>query len=206
MKNILIIIAILGLIIFAVSCGDDSDDNNDDVLCPLVTGNYWVYEQKEYADFGDTVLVTSIDTITISVGADTVVNGFDVHKYFRSDYDTVTYFYANLDDGLYEIARLYSTNDTFFVWSAPFLLFKFPGNVGELFGSYGNETEIRSTDTTISVPAGDFECYSYMTAEYPYTFFYNFCPNIGYISTIKKEGSSIMMDRVLIDYYLVSEQ
>jgi hypothetical protein len=134
--------------------------NSSNVIWPVTFGNTWTYETTNFSANG-TVLSKVVLTNSIT-GSKRVLG---------KDYALVNTgaFVRNDDQGAWML-RDDSTRE--------FFAFKYPGSVGELFANDTDETSINgkdqilpgvaqiiTTDTMITVAAGQFRCYGY---EYDY--------------------------------------
>jgi hypothetical protein len=188
------------LILFTGCEKKHDDDTTDDVLVPLKNGNIWVYQEASY--FEGTILTA--ETLSISIDMDTIIEASPVFIWNQSNQEYV-FFYFNSSDGLYEKARKRKGTDSLLIWTNPVMLFKFPAERGETFTSYGSTTTVLKTDTLISTPAGDFNCYCFSSFQSPFLFKYLFSPNVGYIGRTRFYYDMMDNDRKLISYTISSD-
>jgi hypothetical protein len=146
---------------FLVSCSDpiDVEDNinkipvindslNKNGIKPLAKGMKWIYQFTEYDS-----LSTIVDSYIIidSVLKDTIID--KVRWYKTTQYPA--YWQGNLNDGLR--FREYPQNLPIYEW----LEAKYPGSIGFTWQANSSQRTIVSTDTSITVPAGQYICYYY---------------------------------------------
>ena len=191
----------LVIILLFLACEDNSKEEVLPLI-PLEEGNYWVMEELTYADFGDTMIVTDVETIRIEIHGDTTINGIEAHRYIQSDLPEYVFFFSNRDDGVYEEARRFDNGDTTIFSQSGMMIWKHPADVGDVFDGYNTNIEITATDTIHSTPLGDFECLIYESFSTPFDRHYFFCPGTGHVGTITYNYTTFEKEKKLIDMFV----
>lgn len=142
-----LLILLLSSTIF-LSCSESTEpDNSINELIPLKIGNTWNYIRTVYDSLGS-VLYT--DNINSSVERDTIINYI---KWFGLTNAPGSVYFTNKSNGywaLQTIALPYFPNDT------SYIVYKYPTEVGDIYGDPETPREVISVDEMITVPAGKF--------------------------------------------------
>ncbi|MFH2048068.1 MAG: hypothetical protein ABIJ12_01365 [bacterium] len=186
----IILFIILFATLLALSCGKSNpqssevDDNFKNVILPLNEGNIWSFDVSRYNATGGVIEKYSIYN---SIGSDTIISNVKWYSmYFYDDNSLEKYaLLKNRVDGLWR--RFYDESNAPFKSEELFL--KYPANVDDYY-LIENDTimvTVISTDTTITVPGGTFNCYLYrFTYELINSYIISdlyFAPEIGWIKT-----------------------
>jgi len=182
-NHFLLLILLLSILI--LSCSESTEpDSSTFSFIPLTIGNKWEYK---VTDFDSTGNVINQIYGTRTIFEDTVVKGITWYAYtgdFRGNWNT------NKSDGYWVFVEGdsgQSINDT------SWIEYKFPTQVGEVYGNPDYPTEVVSTNEIISVPAGSFRTIHYRI-QLDDIIFYNFlgvsfdsyvCPGLGIIKTMQ---------------------
>lgn len=151
-----------------IACESDptgSNISNGDLI-PLNVDNIWKFERTYFDTLGNELLT---DRDSILIISDTLIDGI---KWFCRNFYGHTLAYRNVSEGIR--TRLISTQT-----SSTFLNYKYPAQVGNIFRYpvvyfSGDQAwmvdsthlaSVISNDTTIVVPAGDFQCYHYRVTD-----------------------------------------
>jgi len=169
MKKLFISLSFVFILIFAGCKETPTQPLDTSVIWPLNVGNYWEYKCSKF-DLSGNITVIEYDTMTVVL--DTLINNLNVYKIKSIDYD---YYFYNLSDGLYQFRLRKIEPDT------TYIMFKYPGNVGDRFVP-GDTIYIISTNENITISAGTFNCYRYENSSNHYNKSVYYCsPNIGII-------------------------
>ncbi len=188
-------------VFFFIAC-DDNPQEEIKPLIPMATGNYWVMEEITYADFGDTLLPTEIETLRIEIQDDTLINGRQCWKYVQSDLPEYIFYFSNRDDGVYEEARLFDDGDTTIFFTSGMMIWKHPVDVGETFEGYDTGIEITAKDTVFSTDLGDYSCTLYESFTTPFDRHYFFCPGVGHVATVTYNYTTFEREKKVIDMFV----
>lgn len=166
LKSLITTLAIASLFF---SCADDIITPAPDVLhfTHLETGNYWVYEWFEIEPDGSEASFNKRDSLYIQ--KDSVISG-------RTYLVRSGTFLGNPKTEL-----LFDSANSVFIYPTRELVFTLDESI-EFISFYGSEEDpiakgtysLDNTKTTISVPAGEFECVNYqgitesLESDYPY--------------------------------------
>ncbi len=123
----------------------------DTFIVPLAIGNNWTSHFVEYDASGS--VVDSGLTTTLVIG-DSIIN--DSTWYLISDSTTFgdSSLWTNMDDGLWSWSDTTTPN--------AYLALKYPATAGESYPLFDPVTvTVESTNASVTVPAGTFECYYY---------------------------------------------
>jgi len=186
---------------------DDDDDDSQGVIWPLALGNTWNYLVQQSG--------VTVGTRTSSVVASGVINNQPVFKIensqtskskkyhpfidllrstplFTSPHLKTAYqqensklFWKNHSNGLYEYGE--GEGDQYEVHDQPMLVFKYPVTDGENFADgWENPVSVNSIATTVSVPAGSFECLLYHIIDNVsgITYDYYLKPDLGMVKSV----------------------
>ncbi|MBN1213218.1 MAG: hypothetical protein JXA92_11645 [candidate division Zixibacteria bacterium] len=147
------IIALLlaGLLIIPFGCSDDDDDDTSiKVIMPLAVGNQWSYRSFVQDSLGVQRDTTLLD---LTIYNDTVIN--DIHWYITTDEYPykVSSLIAHRDDGLWAYGP------------PPYLIIKYPAEIFDTWTTPGGAYEYKLTakGVILTVPAGTFSCYKYIS-------------------------------------------
>lgn len=162
--NIISLIALFGLLL-PISCSDNSTKSTDDPiqskdLIPLKIGNYWKYEIRTFDkdsnqiqfDTGELVIEQEIE-----VFRDTMING---DKYYGIEHlvdKSKHQYFANKEDGVYGFQDHFELG----IDDSISLYFKYPASVGDIYNFIEGSIEIISTNETVKVLVGEFNCIVY---------------------------------------------
>lgn len=142
-------------------CDNDSitDGDGTNVIMPLGVGYEWIGTMTLYDWHGS---VTNTSSWTFYLAKDTTINNeqWFIMQHINDD-DTLisNMMHANRSDGLWV---WYTCKDSLI--DQPRMWSKYPAAVGDTFisGKHPEATvTVIATDTTISVPRGDYSCYGY---------------------------------------------
>lgn len=123
----------------------------DTFIVPLAIGNNWTSYFVEYNESGS--VVDSGLTTTLVIG-DSIIE--DSTWYLISDSTTFgdSSLWTNMDDGLWAWSDTTTPN--------AYLALKYPATAGESYTLFDPVTvTVESTNASVTVPAGTFECYYY---------------------------------------------
>lgn len=145
--SLLCIVVLIGLVSCTQEGSKPTTGTSSRGLIPFASGKRWSYLSTAYDSLGK-VVSTHEDGTTVT--GDTVVAG---EKWYALTDDSAGHrfgeaFYAtNREDGVYMLGSRRTAT----------LLYKFPASVGDTSPPY----IVRSVDTAVSCPAGNFRCYLY---------------------------------------------
>jgi len=146
--NHFLILSLLSSILL-LSCSDPTEPNSSpSVLIPLKKGNTWNFSRTVYDSSGFVVYTWNINS---SIQRDTIIN---YTKWYGFTDAPGSAYFTNKSDGywaLQTIALPYFPNDT------SYILYKFPTEVGDIYGSPESPKEVVAVDELILVSAGEFE-------------------------------------------------
>lgn len=185
MKNSLFLLAILGLFILN-ACEKTKDEYPKSDYYQLKTGNYWVYEQQTI--YGDTAVETSPITDSIYIEKDTVINAKTYFKFTETNWVIPISTYFLRDSAGYLIDQ---HGNVFFsaVNTTDTLYFRKIQDLVQL--TYKMDSE----DSSVSVPAGAFNCLFYRCTIRPLT------PNLPYTSRtqgdFRADGIGLVMSSIV---------
>jgi hypothetical protein len=142
-----------------------------DVILPLAIGNEWTTSVVEYNESGQQ---TDAYMATGAVVGDSIIN--DTTWYIMtSDTGAGISLWTNKDDGAW-------------VWTdsagqPQALMMKYPATPGESYAVYMVTVTVESVSTSVTVPAGTFECYYYRAHIPIYGTIGKVwaCPNVGVV-------------------------
>lgn len=140
-------------------------------IVPLAVGNSWTYVVSSYDSIPG---VTTTDSMTLSVPADSVMFGKRFYLLYGAHYVT------NTDSGL---IKYNGTHDNFVDFR---MYYQYPTVRGATFSwLQAGSAYVESVDTLVSVVAGSFHCIHYQIRMHmrPYEDDY-VCPNIGLVKRI----------------------
>jgi len=137
-------------------------------LMPLAINNKWEYlaDYKNSSGSSDRT-----DLLRITIESDSLI---DTLHWFRAYNPNTNLFYLNRSDGLWIKENLNEAR----------LAFKYPGTSGTIYQSGNLSVNIQAENIKISVSAGEFNCYKYVTyTTSPTTdsIYYYFAPGYGMI-------------------------
>jgi len=138
---------LLGSAIFMLSSCKKSNlvgASSDQQIWPLKTGDLWDYQVASYDTAG---IVNGGGTLSLSITSDTVVAG---ETWYRLSGDTGNFFYTERSNGFWIMSN-----------GSQALFLKYPGSAGESWNCYSDSVSVQSTDTSVSVPLGTYNCYMY---------------------------------------------
>ena len=124
------------------SCDTDNPVGNNQrlELLPLKVGNSWTMQRTRFTRVGN---LHDIDTITITVDADTIIDG-------QTWFVTTSGIFRNSNNGLWRYL------------GAPLLQYKYPGQVADTFAVARDTVVIESINEMKSTPTSSFYCYHYV--------------------------------------------
>lgn len=130
-----------------------SPESADTGIWPLDIGNEWNYEVTLQTPEGE----NDVRIETMEILRDTTFR--DLEWFIGSRFSLIEptdgiMMYANRDDGHHWIENVVVPEDET-------LLFAYPSEAGHVHHSNEAKIMVISTDTLITVPAGDFDCYHY---------------------------------------------
>ena len=149
-----VLLKVVLMFVVVLSGCTDTDDNDiagpqqSDVLVPLNTTNYWIYERMIFAD--EVLQSQSLDTARIKTFT---WNGETWHEYWRHCHC------RNSDEGLVKLFRDDNHPD-----GVVELFFKYPASAGDEIQIEfdGSTVSLRATNMSRAVPSGLFQgCYFY---------------------------------------------
>jgi hypothetical protein len=198
------LLLILLLSILSLSCSESTEPESTTFI-PLNIGNKWQYK---VTDFDSTGNVINQIYGTRTIYKDTVVNGIRWYAYtgdFRGNWNT------NKSDGYWvfiEPDSVFSINDT------SWIVYKFPTQVGDVYGSADHPTEVVSTNESILVPAGNFRTIHYrieLDDIILYSYYVSFdsyvCPGLGIVKTVqmgkKYDGTKFVAMKSELESYSI---
>jgi hypothetical protein len=131
------------------SCSESTEpDNTINQLIPLKIGNTWNYSRTVYDSSGFVLYNWNINS---SIQRDTIINY--TNWYGFTDAPGSVYF-TNKSDGYWALQTIvpnYFPNDT------SYILYKYPTEVGDIYGSPESPKEVVAVDETLTVQAGNFK-------------------------------------------------
>jgi len=129
-------------------------DNSINELIPLKIGNTWNYKMTSYDSTG---VILYYEDINSSIDKDTTINGL---KWYGYNSMPPGIWYINKSDGYWTFVKGGTgniLNDTSLV------VYKYPTQVGEIYGVTETLREVISVDEIITVPAGEFKVIHLLT-------------------------------------------
>ena len=139
------------------------------VIYPLSVGSKWNIRETKY-DTSD--IPTSNFTFQTQIYRDTIISN---ERWFTADNQGV-FWYSNRLDGLYSF-----DHD-----QQPFMFYKYPAAKGDSYIRLDDSIFIKSVDSMVSVPAGNFSCilYQIINRKTKYIYAEDFVsPNVGGVRT-----------------------
>jgi hypothetical protein len=160
-----------------------------DFIIPLDIGNTWYYKMQYFlgSEHVENIDVTWTINHTIEIDGTTI---------FQVDRSTEEFrLYANDNQGLLiygsEMGNL----------PKPDLVVKFPAEIGDTwYDIYGAKIEVLSINSSVSVPAGVFNCYSIHRTHWFYESHEFWAPNIGLVKLITWDIDHFMKQIELVGY------
>jgi hypothetical protein len=127
-------------------------------IWPLAMGNSWTLRSEVYDSNG--VLLDS-SAFSFWVKKDTIINSTNCYMLFEMAIPLATYN-MNKSDGLWS---LYMSTS----YQSSYLIYKYPATVGDQYSAPATidgvtatvNYKLISTNASVSVPAGNFNCYQY---------------------------------------------
>ena len=137
-----------------LSCNDNSTNPSETKeIWPLKVGNYWVWKFTNYDSVGN-IKFEFVDTVTVYkdslYGTEKIYAMKSLGTHIIFEYD----FAFNRIDGFYGISIENNDIDSY-------LIFKYPGKVGDWFVQNSDSITIISTNELYQSTAGKFICYKY---------------------------------------------
>ncbi|HHS50323.1 MAG TPA: hypothetical protein ENN07_04330 [candidate division Zixibacteria bacterium] len=209
------------LILFALglSCekpngpnGDNIPDEIDRALWPFNTGSFWEFDVWEMTSEGEFNYFEKYAVLNIIAHDGNRVAKIEFTQYLEdTTFGRFVMWWGNTLDGLYEFAPF---GEVFNPHDAPRLLFLFPAEDMDAFGSYAFDFQDPITMTYFDIgippfdlPAGRFdECVGYNLSRHvmpdpPENNYYYFKPDTGYVRFEKYiTGSGLVKTRSLRDF------
>lgn len=189
---------LIALCLYAIlfeSCSNSTEDDNiiRDELFPLKVGNYWIYENKDYAlSNKDSLIKYYLDTIMVESKS---VEGSKTLYKLKNDFT-----YSTESDGTW----IYFINGNVIMDKS--LLLKYPTKVGDLINikPLNMQNRTLSTSENVKIDLGEYTCYKYnFSNQYSNTLDY-FAPKIGLIKSINTYYSNELKDSVISYQTLIS--
>jgi hypothetical protein len=146
-KNLLLLIPLLKIVFYGCSEPTDIDDPMHELI-PLNMGNTWNYSRTVYDSSG---VVEYTENINSMIQRDTIFNN---NKWYGFTDTPSSMYFMNKYDGYWALQTIvpnYFPNDT------SFIIYKYPTEVGEIYGDDEAPREVVSVDELIIVPAGEFK-------------------------------------------------
>lgn len=191
MKKRTVIIIIAGLMAFASCKKDETTETPETVqttvmdYLPMTPGNYWVYEQHSY-DSAGTELYQTWGNDTIEVISDTSINNLTYHRIVEHNFAG----FSTPDTNCYRDSSGCIVN------SKGYIVFRLtPNSIYTYYYEpdtiYYIDYSLAAQSSTITVPAGTYDCLDYRGEVYrkqdnyavPYLLHNYYSKNIG---TVKK--------------------
>ncbi len=184
-------IAILAVVLL-VGCGEDKPCCHvPSTILPLELGKQWVGTVTDYDSLGG---IHYIDTVTFVITRDTIISGQrwfireGINEGPNKGGDSYVGGYSLLAERGDGIWTYYGDQSTV----EQCLLYKYPVTAGDSY-SYCDNTDmtitVLSTNESVSVPAGDYQCYCYQMqfdfGDFTATEVMYLAPNVG---MVKLEG------------------
>lgn len=143
-KHIVQIILLSMFLLVSQSCNktDNPISSQSSIeIVPLKIGNSWTTQNIEYDTLG---IIRSIDTITISVLKDTIIN--NVRWYM-----TQNGIYRNDENGCWQ-----------YWYSTPVIVCKYPTSVSDTIKYFNYTTVTLETNVSLTTAIGKSNCYHYL--------------------------------------------
>ena len=135
--------------ILLLSCSDPTEPNSSpSVLIPLKIGNTWNYSRTVYDSLGFVLYTWNINS---SIQRDTIIN---YTKWYGLTDAPGSVYFTNKSDGYWALQTIvpnYFLNDT------SYIIYKYPTQVGDIYGDPETPREVEAVDEMITVPAGEFK-------------------------------------------------
>ena len=129
-------------------CSESTEpDTTANDLIPLKIGNSWNYKFTDY-DSSGTILYTENQTSTI-VKDTSMLN----YTWYSNNDFVNSFWYTNKADGYWAFVK---ENTGPIKKDTSLLIYKYPTQVGDIYGDTNNPKEVMSVDEEIIVPAGKF--------------------------------------------------
>jgi len=145
--NILLLLLLSSTIFLSCSESTEPDDFMKELI-PLKVGNTWNYTRTVYDSVG---VILYTENIISMVQKDTIINHI---KWFGYTDVPASVYFTNKSNGYWSFQKAvpnYFLNDTSFV------VYKYPTQVGDIYGDPETPKEVISVDEMITVPAGKFK-------------------------------------------------
>lgn len=145
--NLYLLLILASFLVY--DCSEPTEpDNSINELIPLKIGNTWNYKMTDYDSNG---VVLYYEDITTSITRDTTISSLKWYGYNNSPSGI---WYTNKTDGYWTFVKGGTgnvLNDT------SLLAYKYPTQVGDIYGNSDTPREVLSIDEIITVPAGTFK-------------------------------------------------
>jgi hypothetical protein len=141
------------------SCVNEPSNTKNEIK-PLEIGNVWNHNITVFTR--DSILIREY-ILTERIVKDTIVSN---ERWFLSNFEghLPGPWSVNRDTGYWLKPRV---NDTLSFYTPPYLKYKYPCIVGDVFeDGVGSDWEVISVDTTVEVQSGTFKCILYRTKTY----------------------------------------
>jgi hypothetical protein len=145
--NSYLLFILASLLIYNCSESTEPDDFIKELI-PLKVGNTWNYTRTVYDSVG---VILYTENIISEVQKDTIINTI---KWFGYTDVPASVYFTNKSNGYWLFQKAipnYFLNDTSFV------VYKYPTQVGDIYGDPETPMEVLSVDEMITVPAGKFK-------------------------------------------------
>lgn len=131
------------------SCSESTEpDNSITELIPLKIGNTWNYIRTVYDSTGT---VEYTENNNSSVERDTIINYI---KWFGFTDAPASVYFTNKSGGYW---ALQTVVPNYFPYDTSFIIYKYPTQVGDIYGDLESPREVIAVDEMIIVPAGEFK-------------------------------------------------
>ena len=136
------------LLLFSCSESTSPELDNSNGLIPLKISNTWNYQFTDY-DSSGTIVQTENQIQTI-VKDTTIMNSI----WYSYNYLPNGFWVTNKTDGYWSFVKKGTGN---IAEDTSTIVFKYPTNVGDVYGNVDIPTEVIATNEEITVPAGTFK-------------------------------------------------
>jgi hypothetical protein len=148
MKLLLIFLLIFFTLFILSSCKKSnnpvSPSDTQQQIWPFKIGNTWDYH---VVSFDSTGKVSGYGNTSISVSSDTVAGN---ETWFKISNNSSGIYYTNRSDGLWIMSNGLQT-----------ILYKYPGNAGDIYHLFADSVSIESKDTLVTTSLKQYNCYLY---------------------------------------------
>ena len=141
------------LLLFSCSNSTEPDETINELI-PLKIGNKWNYKMTIYDSLGS---ISYREDITTSIDRDTFINGI---KWYGYNTPPTRIWHTNKSDGYWTFVKAGTGN---VVNDTSLLVYKYPTQVGDVYGNPDMPREVVSVDEEITIPAGKFKAIHLVT-------------------------------------------